>query len=244
MYNDETAPQIMNCTFAANTAGALGGGLFNTDTGGYDDQKPMSIINCILWDNADGAGEGLSAQTHGGPETICSSCIQGWVDSGAGTGNIGEDPLFRDPNGGDYQLEADSPCVDSGTSDGAPSSDLGGGGRPCAAGVDMGAFELCSAPVFLRGDCNGDGEISGQVTDAVFLLRYNFVGGSSPPCLASCDSDGDGKVAGSVTDAVYLLSFSFLGGPQPPEPYPECGPGTLSDAKLGCETPPEGCGSQ
>jgi hypothetical protein len=104
----------------------------------------------------------------------------------------------------------------------------------------------CAVPLgavahFLRGDCDGDGLARGRVTDAVFLLEYNFRGGPKPPCLAACDADGDGRTEGQVTDAIYLLNHNFLGGPAPPPPFPECGPWTLeSDATLGCETP-SGC---
>lgn len=97
-------------------------------------------------------------------------------------------------------------------------------------------------PQFVRGDCNGDGEVGGSVTDAVFLLLYLFTGGRAPPCLAACDVNADGQVTGQVTDAVYYLTFSFLGGPPPAGPFPECGPGSpATDAALGCETPPEEC---
>ena len=92
---------------------------------------------------------------------------------------------------------------------------------------------------FLRGDCNGDGQVTTDVTDAVFLLNYNFRGEQRPPCLAACDANGDGKAEGRVTDAVYLLYHNFRAGPVPPEPFPECGPGTERDAALGCETPPD-----
>ena len=91
---------------------------------------------------------------------------------------------------------------------------------------------------FLRGDCNGDGDTRG-VTDAVFLLGFNFLGKEKPPCQAACDVNGDGDIDG-VTDAVYLLTFNFLGGPAPVDPFPGCGP--LPDgAKLTCETTPEAC---
>jgi hypothetical protein len=95
---------------------------------------------------------------------------------------------------------------------------------------------------FRRGDCDGDGEVRGVVTDAVYLLNFNFLGGTIPGCLAACDANGDGQVLGVVTDAVYLLTFNFLGGPPPPAPFPECGPGTEADTALGCETPSESCG--
>lgn len=94
--------------------------------------------------------------------------------------------------------------------------------------------------LFIRGDCNGDGEVKGQVTDAVFLLNYLFLGGEAPPCQAACDPNGDGVV--DLSDAVYLLAFNFLGGPPPVAPYPDCGPGELpTDADLGCEEPPAAC---
>jgi hypothetical protein len=98
-----------------------------------------------------------------------------------------------------------------------------------------------SPPSFLRGDCNGDGSVAGQVDDAIYLLGYNFLGTASPPCLAACDANADGDT-GSVSDAIYILSHNFLGGPAPPAPFPECGPGELStDESLGCRTPPASC---
>jgi len=101
-------------------------------------------------------------------------------------------------------------------------------GTPTAAGVGL----------FIRGDCNGDGQVTGQVTDAVFLLNYNFLGGAVPPCSAACDINGDGQWMGQVTDAVYILNYNFLGGTAPPAPFPKCGTSTLAtDITLGCVTP-------
>jgi hypothetical protein len=100
------------------------------------------------------------------------------------------------------------------------------------------ATRLLPLAGFLRGDCNGDGKVTGQVTDAVYLLNFNFLGGRAPPCLSACDANGDGRVLGQVTDAVYLLNFNFLGGRAPPAPFPGCGPGTAADEALGCAAPP------
>jgi hypothetical protein len=94
---------------------------------------------------------------------------------------------------------------------------------------------------FMRGDCDSDGQIRGVVTDAVFLLNFNFVGGTEPGCLAACDANGDGEVRGVVTDAVYLLTFNFLGGSAPPAPFPDCGPGGNDDEAVGCASPGEDC---
>lgn len=74
---------------------------------------------------------------------------------------------------------------------------------------------------FVRGDANGDGELGGGPTDAIFLLTYLFLGGDPPACLAACDADSSGEV--ELTDAVFLLNHQFLGGPSPGAPYPSCG---------------------
>ena len=79
------------------------------------------------------------------------------------------------------------------------------------------------------------------MTDAVFLLNYNFLGARTPPCLAACDANGDGRVAGQVTDAVYLLNYNFLGGTAPVAPFPECGAGILPGDSGTCDTQPKGC---
>jgi hypothetical protein len=95
--------------------------------------------------------------------------------------------------------------------------------------------------MFLRGDCDGNGRIAGEVSDAIRLLSYNYLGGEEPPCLAACDADGDGTVAGLVTDAIFLLTHNFLGGPGPMEPFPGCGVGTPSDEALGCVSTSVSC---
>jgi len=108
---------------------------------------------------------------------------------------------------------------------------------PTAADRNLNGVPDTCEDSFLRGDCNGDGDVSGNVTDALFLVSFNFFGAVTPPCLAACDANGDGQVAGSVTDAVFLLSHVFLDGAQPPAPFPDCAPGTAEDRAIGCQTP-------
>ena len=98
------------------------------------------------------------------------------------------------------------------------------------------------APQFIRGDCDGDGRFRGIVTDAVYLLNFNFLGTQEPPCLVACHANGDGLVRGTVTDAIYLLTFNFLGGPPPLAPFPDCGPeNSVLGKYIGCEEPPASC---
>ena len=91
---------------------------------------------------------------------------------------------------------------------------------------------------FLRGDCGQTGKV--DISSAVFLLTFLFLGGDEPKCMAACDSASSGTL--EITSAVYLLSFLFLGGPEPLEPGAvECGfSSTPNDASLGCEDP-AGC---
>ncbi|MGQ9589056.1 MAG: PKD domain-containing protein [Planctomycetota bacterium] len=62
-----------------------------------------------------------------------------------------------------------------------------------------------------------------DLSDAVAILNYLFLGGAAPPCgdqtlsdpanLALLNANADGSV--DLSDAVYALSFLFLGGPRP-----------------------------
>ena len=95
---------------------------------------------------------------------------------------------------------------------------------------------------FVRGDCNGDGVVEGSVSDALFMLRFSFLDGESPPCNAACDANGDGAFSGSVSDVLYTLRFNFLDGPPPPPPFPLCGPSqTERDRLMGCKTSSKDC---
>jgi hypothetical protein len=62
-----------------------------------------------------------------------------------GPGNLCADPKFVRPawgETGDYHLRQDSPAIDAGASEGAPSIDLDGNARPHGKGYDIGAYEF------------------------------------------------------------------------------------------------------
>lgn len=105
---------------------------------------------------------------------------------------------------------------------GAPSAVFEGASSSDAE-LTLSYAPLRPAPVFLRGDCDGDGAVGGNISDALTLLRFLFLGAQEPPCMKACDSNGDGSVEGSVLDAVYLLRYLFAGGPPPAAPFPGCG---------------------
>ena len=63
-------------------------------------------------------------------------------DEFEGDGNIHEDPLFTDPENGDFTLMEDSPCIDAGEGlDGIDWSTIRPGyGRVNGSTADMGAY--------------------------------------------------------------------------------------------------------
>ena len=149
---------MINCTVVDNWRGGLS----------YRSGK-LKVINCILWGNS-GYGRGkidVMAQIGNGStaeSTINYNCIEGLDERedslrlvcgpyGSGTGNIGEDPLFVDPNNGDYHLrsqagrwdsktqkwvldEVTSPCIDVGD----PNSLIADEPVPNNGAINMGAY--------------------------------------------------------------------------------------------------------
>lgn len=171
MYSSDdgsgSSPALINCTFVGNSANDKGGGLCNYST-------DMTITNCIFWGNSDGGGTDQSAQIHGSNMAINYCCIQGWTGTLGGEGNIGDDPLFADANGGDYHLKSErgryrpstdewilddvtSPGVDGGDPDVEPTNErMPNGGR-----INMGAYGNTAYASMsewaIQGDENRDG---------------------------------------------------------------------------------------
>ncbi len=70
----------------------------------------------------------------------------------------------------------------------------------------------CLSAIFYRGDSNSDGKL--DLSDAVNVLSYLFLGATAPSCSDAADANDDGKV--DISDPVRLLGFLFLGDPAPP----------------------------
>lgn len=73
---------------------------------------------------------------------------RGLVIRVSAVGTLSADPKlvnYQENGGGDYHLSAASPCVDAGTSQGAPSTDLDGASRPKGARVDIGPYEYATS---------------------------------------------------------------------------------------------------
>jgi hypothetical protein len=107
-------PVIINCTITDNTASSVAGGFYSNIMPFY----PI-VINTIVWNNSP---EEIVVESGYQEDIVISySDIQGgWP----GEANIDIDPLFRNPENGDYHLMAvycgdpyDSPCIDTGHPD-------------------------------------------------------------------------------------------------------------------------------
>jgi hypothetical protein len=132
---------LYNCTLSGNTTrwwrGGEGGGIYNSAN-----RSEIILTNCILWGNTPVQIEG---------EAIVSySNIQGGLP---GEGNIDVDPLFADPDNGDYHLKSQagrwepndgrwtmddvtSPCIDAGD----PRSDYSAEPQPNGQRINIGAY--------------------------------------------------------------------------------------------------------
>jgi Arylsulfotransferase (ASST)/Dockerin type I domain len=64
---------------------------------------------------------------------------------------------------------------------------------------------------YICGDANTDATVN--VSDAVWIINYVFVGGDPPAPLESGDSNCDGTC--NVSDAVWIINYVFVGGNEP-----------------------------
>ena len=140
IFCGSSSPTIANNTITWNDAGSTGSGISC-----WRDSY-LKIINTIVWNANDEVYVAPSSDIN----ITYSDVKGGWP----GEGNIDADPLFVDPDNGDYHLQPGSPCIDAGTPLGAPDDDIEG--NPRDEFPDMGAYEYQKV---------GTGSIDGTVTD-------------------------------------------------------------------------------
>ncbi len=197
-------PTVAGCTFFGNSAGS-GGAVASF-------LSSPTISNCIVWENIPNG----NAIAGGTPAVSYSNVQQGF----AGTGNIEADPMFVDPDSGDFRLTPGSPCIDAGDNSAAPAdaADLDADGDT----AEPTPFDAAGHPRFLEipetPDCPQAPGSCGALP-VVDMGAYEALGG----CLAVtsltvvCHDDGvaftvsiEGLVAcGGGTTAV---TFTGSGG--------------------------------
>jgi predicted outer membrane repeat protein len=140
MYNGfASEPTLQNCTFTYNNAGVLCGGVYS-DVG-----SAPTLTNCLLWGNSGPPsfvnGPAEYDQIDGGSPVVSYSCIQG-LDSLAGNGNLGDNPLLEPDL---IHIRRRSPCRNAGDPAFVPSTgqtDIDGDQRVMDGRVDVGADEV------------------------------------------------------------------------------------------------------
>jgi hypothetical protein len=103
IFCNEADPIITNNTVAGNGADSSGGGIY------FHFCAPL-IANSILWDNTAASGEQLHVDNPKPPVVIYCDIDGGWD----GEGNLDTLPLFMAPADSNYDLCAQSPCIDAG----------------------------------------------------------------------------------------------------------------------------------
>jgi hypothetical protein len=115
---------LINCTVVSNTAAGSGGGIADS-----------SATNSIIYDNTSLSGMNWYISVLG----YCDAMPLPEI----GPDNITNDPAFVNPAAGNFQLQSNSPCINSG--DDAmvsTTTDFAGNPRIVGGAVDMGAYEF------------------------------------------------------------------------------------------------------
>jgi len=188
---------LFNCTFILNRTGFYFEWMPPKDFDGS--LRQLSVVeNCI---SAFNRFRGFENDYYLIPfEFRCSNSYGNqfgdWVGMNFGPDddydNFSADPLFCDTATGNLNIDENSPC--------APANNdcevlIGAGDVGC---------DYC-------GDANGD--LTTNISDAVYIVNYAFSGGNPPNPYESGDVNCDETV--NVSDAVYIINFVFAGGNNP-----------------------------
>ena len=131
-------PTVLNsCTICGNSASIQGGGLFSA---AQVAPSYLFATDCIVFGNT--APTGSNYFFAFSEELIFNCCCTAPLPTN-GTGNITGDPQLVNPGAGDFHLQTNSPCINSGNNASAPAgTDLDGNPRIVGGTVDIGAYEF------------------------------------------------------------------------------------------------------
>ena len=113
---------LNNCTVTGNNA-ATGGGTYST-----------TLNNCIVYFN-----NAPQYPNYYRTNLVTYSCTTPYA---AGIGNFTNDPAFVDFIGGNFRLQSNSPCINSGVGSSGTTTDLDGNPRIVGGAIDLGAYEF------------------------------------------------------------------------------------------------------
>jgi len=216
---------IGNCTVYNNYTGRRGGGI-KVDANGFT--VAYVIKNCILWNNRTSYNDPAPADNYGWQLAVqrensagltldmrnCdwepgTSQLYNYQGNNTFTAMTEGDPSFVSTAAGDFRLTYGSPCMDTGTSDGAPATDIDGVPRPIGDGIDMGAYECTARKVTVTPTSGAavtfNGQAITQPTDVVVYPGTYQASYVSPQAAGATTQyvfsawTLDGSAAGSAT---------------------------------------------
>ena len=190
IYVTGAMANLINVTISGNIAETFGGGTFFRQAGGL-------LINDILWGNSP-----ESINIDNASVQVYHTNIQGgWESIGAvgeNIGNINIDPMFTNSENGDYTLQEDSPCIDTGLAD-LEETGIANITNYYGMAPDMGAYEFYGGGSII-GDINLDGIVN--VNDIVAVVNIIIGTGSYNP---TADLNSDSII--NVNDIVALVNI-------------------------------------
>ena len=125
----------------------------------------LNAVNTIFWENADVEFSSLPNNDQLNIGITYSIVGNDWGSES----NLFVDPLFTDQENGDFTLQENSPCIDTGT------ADIDGDGVEditdyIGLAPDMGAYEFGVSSEIMAGDTNFDGIV--DILDIVHIVNH------------------------------------------------------------------------
>ena len=183
LQNLGPATYFYNCTFVGSSG----------DKGYLIDQSASNLIlrNTVFAGFKTGMSNGSLTAVDDDYDLYFST--SGTLGYTMGPHSFKADPMFVNPAGGDYHLQAQSLAIDAGTTLAQVTTDLDGNPRPQGVAYDIGAYEFVgtAAPV---------------VTVSVSPPSMSLQGGQSQPFAATVSGTSTKTVTWSLSPSVGLSS--------------------------------------
>ena len=214
-----TGGRVENCTIVGNHMESSSSASAVTISGG-------AIVNSVIWGNVNGGGIAGVKQTGG---TI-SHCTHETLLPGEG--NLAVNPVFVDPDAGDYRLTL-TDCVDAGSSLPwhADATDLKGDARVMGQAVDLGCYEfksdgLVASISYATDGLNDSSEVTftGSVLGATAAAQtYAWRVTSAQGYEATRSGEGLATLKLTLATGEYAVSLTVTDGDATAEAIPVCG---------------------
>jgi len=196
-FNDYEVESPVDSNTFYNCVFYRGGTLINVERSNFDN----AMVNCIVFGYRKWKSEWNDHQLDF--DLRFCNFYANEFSAPAGVSIRAEDPMFVDTTSFDFHLQRESPCIDAGTTAGAPEFDFDGNARPQGRGVDIGAFEY---PTPAAADFTGKDDQGGviiypnHVIDRLVIRR-----GRGYSCIKLFDAGGRPVPFRLLSDGVVEL---------------------------------------